>query len=56
MDAKGEEIRNHQDVVNTPRRQGFHGAFQAGLAQLQKCRFHGFEPPGGGELAGYGAH
>ena len=56
MDAKRKEIGNHQDVVDTPRHQRFHGAFQAGLPQLQKCRFHGFEPPGGGELAGDGSY
>ena len=56
MNAKREEVRNHQDVLDTPRHQRFHGAFQAGLTQLQESRFHGFEPPGGSQLAGDGSH
>ena len=32
VNAEGEEIGNHQDVVDTPRHQRFHGAFQAGFA------------------------
>ena len=56
MHAKGKEIRNHQDVVNTARHECFDGAFEVGLAQLQKRSFHGFEPAGGGQLAGGGTH
>jgi len=56
MDAKSKEIGNHQNVMNTPCRQRFHGAFQAGFTQFQKCRFYDFEPPGADELSSDGAH
>ncbi len=56
MDAKGEEIRNHQDVVHTPRYQSLNGAFQTWFAQLQERSFYDFQRPGGGELPGNGAH
>ena len=56
VNAKGKEIRNHEDVVDTPCHQCFDGSAQIGLAQLQKCSFHGFEPPGSGQLTSDGPH
>ena len=56
MNADGEEVGDHQDVVDTMSDQRFDRAWQAGFAQFQKRGLDGFEPYGGGQLAGDGMH
>ena len=56
MNAQGEEVGDHQDVVDTLSDQRFDRALQARRAQFQKGGLDGFEPSGGGQLVGDGAY